>query len=486
MANLTGFGEAEAARRLPGNEQLKADYELLKSRLIRQANDAAAVDSWVNPEENGFAIPRNATAEHRALAELSRTPWLRLVVDNIAQAMFVDSVVTDEGRNDDLWSLWLANDLQSKQVANHRTVVKYGHSYAVVSPATYRGVDSARIRFRSPRRVAVDFDDPGASLYPAVAIEANRPVGLHDAPSRYVMHYPGVKISVTDDLHGPVFGRATSTGLDVVPIIQFANQVDLDGEVVGEVVPFIPTAKRINKTAYDRLLAQHFSSWVTKTVTGIDLPEEVDADGIATGEVDVRRAEEQKIKLAQDDILIAESPDAKFGTLSATSLDPFVNAWRSDIEALAAVSQTPAHALTGQLVNLNAEALAAARAPLTQKVSERQTTMSAAYSRALRLAASYAGLNALAADDTVRVTWGDMEIRSMSQAVDALGKAHQMLDIPARGLWSRIPGVESTDVKTWETMAEDEREADPLTRVFGKNDVTTTDVVDGAAGVDNG
>ncbi|QNQ90727.1 phage portal protein [Corynebacterium poyangense] len=161
---------------------------------------------------------------------------------------------------------------------------------------------------------------------------------------------------------------------------------------------------------------------------------------MSTDELDEMAAEQLKLKLAQDDILVAEDPEVKFGVLDATLLDPFVNAWRSDIEALAAVSQTPAHALTGQLVNLNAEALAAARSPLTQKVYERQMSAAASYSRLIRTAGAIIGDDTIADDEFLRVTWQDMEIRSMSQAADALGKIATMLGVPARCLWGRIPG----------------------------------------------
>lgn len=42
----------------------------------------------------------------------------------------------------------------------------------------------------------------------------------------------------------------------------------------------------------------------------------------------------------------------------------------------------------------------------------------------------------------------------MSQAVDALGKAAQMLLIPPSALWARIPGVEKSDVEEWMELAE--------------------------------
>lgn len=249
-------------------------------------------------------------------------------------------------------------------------------------------------------------------------------------------------------------------GMGVTPVVRFANQIDLEGRVTGEVDPFIPTAARINKTSYDRLLSQHFTAWQVRTISGIDLPEDPDP---AT---EAAKTDAAKLKLSQEDMLVSEDPETKFGVLPGADLSTFISAWRSDIEALAATSQTPAHALTGQLVNLNAEALAAARSPLTQKVYERRINAGEGYSRMLRLAASFAGLDDLAADPMVRVTWQDMEIRSMSQAVDALGKAKTMLEVPARALWSRIPGVERTDLQEWERLADEDQEADPLNRVL--------------------
>lgn len=460
----------------PADGSVKAVFGRLRSKLTTQRQSCDAVDSWVKPVARGFSVPRNAAPEHRALADLARTPWLRLIVDNVAQAMYVDRIVDSNGTSDELWRLWHANGLQSSQISLHRCFVTYGHAYSVVTPAVSRGVDTAKIRFMSPRRVAVEFADPGASLYPSAALEATSD---HDGGTRYVLHLPGVSMDVVErSADEPVVVGETKTDLDVVPVIRFANQVDLDGNVSGEVTPFIPTAQRINKTSYDRLLAQHYNSWKVKYATGVETPRvpstEYEEDGTPytftpdDAPIDEAATEKVKMKLAQDDVLLLEDVESRVGTLDATALDPFVNSWRSDIEALAAVSQTPAHALTGQLVNLSAEALAAARAPLTQKVTERQVSANLAYSLTLRLAASLAGLDELAADDFVRVTWQDMEIRSMSQAVDALGKAKTMLDIPARGLWSRIPGVEASDLQEWDRMAEEDRDTDPVNRFLTK------------------
>ena len=450
-------------------EAVRTIAESLKTKLDSQRMDADNIDSWISPgTAHGFRTPPKASREHKALADLARTPWLSLVVTNVAQAMYVDSVVGAEGAVPDLWRVWLSNSMQSHQIANHRAMVAYGHTYGVVMPATDSGVDTARMRCLSPRRMACSWVDAGTDLYPEYALEA---LSASPRECRYRLYGPHFAYSIVDREGAPyTVTEVAHHGVGVTPVVRFANMIDLDGKVVGEVTPFIPTASRINKTSYDRLLAQHFNSWKVRTIAGMELP-------LIEGDPDAEASAiaEEKMRLAQEDILISEDSDTKFGTLDATHLDTFVTAWRADIEALAAVSQTPAHALTGQLVNLNAEALAAARSPLTQKVYERQVNAGASYGRMLRLAASVAGLDEAAADEMIRVTWQDMEIRSMSQAVDALGKAAVMLKIPPRGLWNRIPGVERSDVQEWERLAEAEADNDPLKAVLRRHSASTAE-----------
>lgn len=450
-------------------EDISAIATSLKAVLDAQRIEAANIDSWINPgTAHGFKTPPKASPEHKALADLARTPWLGLVVTNVAQAMYVDNVVGANGAVPDLWRVWLDNNMQARQVSNHRAMVSYGQTFGVVMPAVENGKDTARMRCLSPRRMACQWNDAGTDLYPEYALEA---LSASTKERRYRLYTPYFAYDIIDRDDAPytVVGHV-SHGIGVTPVVRFSNMLDLDGNAVGEVKPFIPTASRINKTSYDRLLAQHFNSWKVRTIAGMQLPEnendpEAEASAIA----------QEKMRLAQEDILISEDENTRFGTLDATGLDTFVTAWRADIEALAAVSQTPAHALTGQLVNLNAEALAAARSPLTQKVYERQVNAGASYGRMLRLAASVTDMDDAAADSMIRVTWQDMEIRSMSQAVDALGKAATMLKIPARGLWNRIPGVERSDVQEWERLAEKDNDNDPLNAVLRRHSAATTD-----------
>jgi hypothetical protein len=422
------------------------------------------IDCWYRWQHEDIRLPRGATAELRELAQVSKVPWLQLVVTAAAQAMYVDgyrSVLDADRRDDDLvtdeatdsppWRIWMANGMDRRQVALHRAMLAYGYAFTTVLPGQdpLTGEDLAVIRGVSPRKMVALYEDPAEDDWPEYAMRVletgrdNHLVRIYDSEAVYTLRVDGSGREV-EQVEEPA-----KHGAGVCPVVRYANMLDLDGRTPGEVEPFIGIAARINKTSYDRMLVQHFNSWKIRYVVGMTEPE------------DAAEATAEKLKLRQDDILIAEDPDTKFGQLDETNMSGFIQAHKADIETLAAASQTPTHELTGQMANLSSDALAAARANLNQKITERQKSAGAAHAQTLRLAAALDGHADYATDITGRVTWQDMEIRSMSQAADALVKL-SALGVPMISLWARIPGVEKRDVEEWRRAAE---EGDPIRRM---------------------
>lgn len=434
-------------------QQAIARTKELFPRWEKERDRLDLIDKWYRWHQEPVRIPKASTAELRKLAELSKVPWLSLVVTTVAQSMYVDgfrSKLDDPGDNEvdprSPWQIWLGNGMDQRQIAVHRAALAYGYSFVSVMPGVnFLGESEPVIRGISPRKMYAMWSDPAADDWPEIAIKVEKDrsdyiIKLYDDDAVYTL------LGDSEGANFTYVGEEVHE-VGIVPIVRYCNELDLDGRTPGEVEPHIDLARKINKTAYDRLVTQHFSSWKVRTIAGLAEPDD-----------DEDKAR-KKLQLRQDDLLVAEDPDTKFGVLDETPLNGFIDAWRSDIEALAAVSQTPTHELTGQLANLSAEALAAARAALTQKVTERQKSFGRSHAQALRLAALINGDDDYARDVTGRVTWQDMEIRSISQAVDALGKAAQMLGIPVKALWGRIPGVERSDVEEWAKMA---MEGDPI------------------------
>lgn len=448
----------EAARDLVKKE-LFPGWDADRDRLRR-------IDWWYRWEQEAIPLPRNSTPELKKLAILSRVPWLTLVVTATAQAMYVDGFRSELDPTNDRaageesereasppWRTWLANGMDRRQIALHRAALAYGWSFGKVLPGEdpVTGRSMSVIRGVSPRKMFALWEDVAEDDWPQYTMQILKSTRNGEHLVRVLDDEGEHELSIdSGDTAVDYLGLKGVHGAGVCPVVRFANMLDLEGRSPGEVEPHIPLAARINKTGYDRLLTQHYNSWKVRTIAGLAEPD------------DEETATRKKLQLRQEDLLVAEDPDTKFGSLDETPLEGFIAAYRNDVETLAAVSQTPTHELTGQMANLSAEALAAARASLNQKVVERQKAFGASHAQMLRLAVALEGDASYSADPTGRVTWQDMEIRSMSQAADALGKMAEMLHIPPTALWAMVPGVEKTDVAEWIRLAE---EGDPITKM---------------------
>src|SRR5690606_22476723 len=121
--------------------------------------------------------------------------------------------------------------------------------------------------------------------------------------------------------------------------------MDLDDPAVGIVEPHIFLQDQINITTFGLLVAQHYGAFKQRYVIGW-----------------LADSEEQKLKAAAQKIWTFEDENVKVGEFSQTDLNGYIASREATLRHLATVSQTPAHELTGQLVNMSAEALAAAEA----------------------------------------------------------------------------------------------------------------------------
>jgi len=117
------------------------------------------------------------------------------------------------------------------------------------------------------------------------------------------------------------------------------------------------------------------------------------------------------------------------------------------------------YALTGDMINVNAEGLAAARAEADAKLSERKMSAGGTWDKWLRLSSYLNGDDASANDVLAEVTWADTSTRSLAAAADALGKIATQLQVPPRALWTLIAGVSKTMADEWKQMAEED---DPI------------------------
>ena len=409
------------------------------------------IDRWWRWNPKPIRLSTQATREHRMLRDMGETPWLGLVVTTLAQTLYlegVDDETLGTGSATRIWEPWQRNRMGERQIALHREAIAYGTAYTAVQ----REGERARIDCWSPRDAIALYEDPTSDTYPQLFLRhrmldtQNEEYQLWDAYSIWVWTLSDGTWNFTGSR--PHYAT-DADGNPVCPVIRYCNQRDLQGRVPGEVEPYIRMAGRLNKDNYDRLLAQHYNSWKVKTATGLDM----------SGMSDAER-EAKKLQIRQDSVL-AGGPDVTFGTLPETDLQNIVAAKTSDVEELAAVSQTPTTAF-GKMTNVGDAGIEESRAGFYAKRNERRRVFGISHLDTLRLCAAVENRPDDAANFHLFPKWADTDTRTISQAVDALGKAAQMLHVPDRLLWDQIPGVSKPQADAWREYADEHPNADDI------------------------
>lgn len=415
-------------------------------------NEVDTIDRWYRGKLVEADKPRlsNPSREYRQLRDRSMTHWLGLVVTATAQSLYVEGYRnSDTPDNAVAWDAWQKNGLDSRQTSVHRGALAHGLSYVTVLPGVLNGEAMPRIRGVSARKGVAfyaDMDDDWPLYFVDVETihregEKVKRVRLWDAEAIYTFDKNPRETK-------PQFLTSFEHPLGVCPVVQFSNLRDLDGRTMGEVEPYIEMAARIDQDTMDRLTVQRMGAHLAKWIAGLELPSNAEDPD----KVDQEAAQALKMRLAVEDILVAEDKETRFGAFPATPLNGYIDARDADIRDLAAVTQTPPHHLLGHVANLSAEALAAAEAGLTRKVEERKHSFGESWEQVLRAAGVLLGQPE---DFAAQVKWRDMESRSLAQAADALGKIATMLGVPPQALWEKIPGVTQTDVESWKQLAQE-------------------------------
>lgn len=389
-------------------------------------------------------MPKGAKKEYEHLARRAVTNWTPLLSDTYGKGLFLDGYrpanATD---NAEPWNYWQANGLDARQSIAHRGALEYGTSYALVLPGTVADKRIPFFRPLSPLRSAAWYQDEDDE-FPELAyrskgttLDGARLIELFDKESRYTFALP-------KDADQWVLSATDSHGLGVTPFVRFRDR--LGDEATGIIAPIINLQDRVNEIVFSTLIALQYASFRQRWATGLAIPEDEDGNPV------------EPFQAAIDRLWVSEDEGAKFGDFAQTELSGHMSAYESSVRTLAAVSQVSPNILTGDLVNLSADALAQMEASTQRKISEYEVLFGEAWESGFRLAAKAAGNTAAAADTSAQVRWRDTEARSLAQTVDALGKMAQMLQVPVEGLWEKIPGITDQDVLYWKSL----RETDPL------------------------
>lgn len=407
-----------------------------------------------------MAIPTGSPREVVVMARSSRVNVMPIIVNSLVQSMFVDGYRAKlESDNAVVWEAWQENQMDARQTALTRAVFQYGTAYGTVRPSAENS-SLPRITVKSPRSFTTLYgDDP---KWPIAALEklGNGLWRLYDESAFYYIRLGNLN-GRSDE-----FIDFEEHPYEVTPAIRYVDEEDLDADdepeadssiyglnetcppLRGQVTPVMPIQDQIDLTTFDLEVAKHYGAFKQRWVIGW------------TG-----ASEEKAVKIAASRLMVfKDDPEGlKLGEFEQTDLKGYIDSREASLRHAATLSQTPVHELTGQVIQMSAEALAAADAGRDRKVNERQTVQGESHEQMLQLVAKDMGVDI---PNDAQVVWRDTSTRTFAATIDGLGKIATMLQVPPQELWERIPDVTRQDLERWKQTAEQANSFDSLTALL--------------------
>lgn len=440
-------------------KQAADQVELLRSQHDAERNFLNEIRRyWKGRQPLPTVIPQDAPQQVKRMARIARVNVCPVIIDSLAQSVFVDGFRAggipeslQSQLDDPLWKAWQANKMDARQTGLHRSTFAYRAAYTIVLP----GEPYPVIRTVSPRALTAFYaDDPD---WPMWALERAQP-GLWKLYDQDAVYYVSEKTENQNGLQQAVFQSVETRehGIGVCPVIRYLDEDDLDADdevddlsganrpTGGQISPMMSLQDQIDLTTFGLLVAQWYAAFRQRYVIGW-----------------VPESEREAVRMGASRIMYFEDPaqdsttgagdGVKVGEFGQTDLSGYIESRETALKYAATLSQTPVHELVGDLVNLSAEALAAAENGHESKVEERKTLLGESHEQTLRLVGKLMGQTV---PDDAEVVWRDTSARTFAATVDGLGKLATMLGVPAPELWTRIPGVTQQDVERWQAAAQ--------------------------------
>lgn len=400
---------------------------------------------WKGVQRRPAVIPIAAPNEVKVMDRASRINILELVIDSMVQSTYVDGFRGAEKTLDAAWGTWQANKMDARQTAIHRAAYAYGSAYEVVLP----GEPVPVMRGVSPRAMTTLYGEDRD--WPMWALE-RRQKDLWILYDDELAYYVAGEAHTGGELEFIESRAHNAPG--VTPVVRFLDKHDLDDEIEvdddmppvrdgrqvvtrGQIAGLMPLQDQLDLVTFNLQVTQHYGAFRQRYIIGW-----------------VAESEAKAIKAGAATFLtLDEDPnDVEVGEFAQNDLTGYIKSRESTLRHIAMIAQLPPHEILGEMVNLSAEALAAAEASKERKAEERQTVWGESHEQAFRLAGHYQGVEV---PQDAQVVWRDTSARAFAATVDALGKLSQMLGVPPQELWERIPGATQQDVERWRKAAQD-------------------------------
>ena len=438
------------------------DLDRLYAKLRRRAG---AAEKW-SDYYNGDVPLKFASPEFKGqtgdLFDGFSDNWAQVVPDATVERLVPVAFRLNDGSLDSkAWDAWRRNQCDVEVGLAFLEALISGRSYGLVwkpdgvnTEVTFHDVREAIVEYvpgkRRARRAGLliwrDGDQERASLfYPTEVYLWAREVGQ------------GNPLTSTFGGTGWVSVGVLRNPLGAVPLVALENRARLRGKPISEIASVAPLQDAVNTLWAHLMTAADERALPARAVLGMDRPTRDILDpenGEVIGEEDLPIDEFRRNRL-----LWLEREGAQIAEFSAADLTNYTSVIETAVRHIAALTRTPPSYLTGEMVNISADALVASEAGLVAKVQERQRYFGASLRELMRL-------EAMASGDAVRaeaismgtVVWRDAQFRSEAQYADALTK-YKAINVPDEALWERMPDTGPEEIERWKAMRDDQAAA---------------------------
>ncbi|MBO1414469.1 phage portal protein [Streptomyces sp. FH025] len=418
-----------------------------KGLIDHDAERLNLVDRYARGLHRAPWMPAKANSEFKDLVKRSIVNVSGLAVEAPLNALRVQGFRRPgSGENAYEWRYWQKNRLDERQNAVHRAALTSGAAYVVVTPDPRRGRREPLIRAYDAINTVAVFADPAWDEFPVYALHV--PEQQPDKNRTLAFLWDNIARHTVDLDAEPDSAVLASEphGMNVCPVVRFSPAVDLRGRARGLVEPLIVSQDRLNQQTLSLLLNEHWGAHAIRFATGLAPAERLDPEtGDPLRDPETGEPVYDVPSLDPSTLLMAPNSDAKFGQLPAMPTGDLLASRRQTIEELMGLADVPPHYLAGSnLVNLSADALAAAETSFKRFLSTLQDSLGESWESVFRLCAVAAGRGEIEQDES-QVEWAEKSTRSLAQAADAMVKLMQQ-GVPLAVALRKVPGFSQADI----------------------------------------
>lgn len=399
----------------------------LSQRLMDRQATYDIRENYVSGNHPLPNVDRRYVRALRHIQQKAKTNYVSLVTQAVTQKLRpLDFVFGPDGEVDeDARIHWKYNDMDYQAPVLIHDAATFGFAFARVSPPDEPGGQPV-IAMKSPRRCEIE-RDPNRPTRTLAGLEfwADESIGsvlaildLPDATYYFQAEAPTtVEDMISDFAHGGMsvginrfqIVAAVRNPLGVVALerLDWIPEAGESGLSEGEIA--FDIQDRINKTVLDRLVISNSQAYRQRWVAGGPKPK--------SGS----NASKSPWDPGADMVWVSENENTKFGDFAEADIKQILEAVRDDVGDMAAITQTPATALTNRMINVAGDTVEQVLRGHYDKVRNRQDAAGWFFERLQKLCFRYKA-DERASDVNAETVWHPIEVRPLADIADSFQK----------------------------------------------------------------